>query len=82
MTNLHIQSVRSPFDDPKLASAAIAALSRADAMGLLPRQITCLDDTAMQGLQTGMAEAGIGHTFLAELNRLPCSDPSQLSVLL
>ena len=44
MTNLHIQSVRSPFDDPRLASAAIAALSRADAMGLLSRQITCLDD--------------------------------------
>ena len=36
----------------------------------------------MQGLQTGMAEAGIGHTFLAELNRLPCSDPTRLSVLL
>ena len=82
MGNLHIHSVRSPFDEPRLASAAIAALSRADAMGLLSRQITCLDDTAMQGLQTGMAEAGIGHTFLAELNRLPCSDPTRLSVLL
>ena len=82
MTNLHIQSVRSPFDDPKLASAAIAALSRADAMGLLPRQITCLDDTAMQGLETGMAEAGIGQTFLSELHRLPCSDPARLSALL
>ena len=82
MGNLNIHSVRSPFDEPKLASAAIAALSRADAMGLLSRQITCLDDAAMQKLQTGMAEAGIGHTFLAELNRLPCSDSSQLSVLL
>ena len=82
MGNLHIQSVRSPFNEPRLASAAIAALSRADAMGLLSRQITCLDDTAMQGLQTGMAEAGIGQTFLAELHRLPCSDPARLSALL
>ena len=82
MTNLHIQSVRSPFDDPRLASAAIAVLSRADAMGLLPRQITCLDDTAMEGLETGMAEAGIGQTFLSELQRLPRSDPARLSALL
>ena len=82
MTNLHIQSVRSPFDDPRLASAAIAALSRADAMGLLPGRITCLDDSAMQGLETGLAEAGIGQTFLSELQRLPCSDPDQLSALL
>ena len=51
-------------------------------MGLLPRQITCLDDTAMQGLETGMAEAGIGQTFLSELQRLPCSDPARLSALL
>ena len=82
MGNLHIQSVSSPFDEPMLASAAIAALSRADAMGLLSRQITCLDDSAMQGLETGMAEAGIGHTFLAELHRQPCSDPARLSALL
>ena len=82
MTNLHIQSVRSPFDDPKLASTAIGALSRADAMGLLSRQITCLDDNAMLGLETGMAEAGIGQTFLSELRRLPRSDPTRLSILL
>lgn len=82
MTNLQIQSVRSPFDNPKLASAATAALSRADAMGLLARQITCLDDVAMQALQTGMTEAGIGQTFLSELHRLPCADPDRLSVLL
>ena len=82
MSNLHIQSVRSPFDEPRLASVAMAALSRADAMGLLSRQITCLDNSAMKGLQTGMAEAGIGHTFLAELHRQPCSDPARLCALL
>ena len=82
MSNLQIQSIRSPFDEPRLASAAMAALSRAGAMGLLYQQITCLDDSAMQGLQTAMAEAGIGQTVLAELNRLSCSDPARLSDLL
>ena len=51
-------------------------------MGLLPERITCLDDDAMRGLETGMAEAGIGQTFLSELDRLPCCDPDRLSVLL
>ena len=82
MTKLQIQSVRSPFDDPGLASAAIAALMRADAMGLLSRPVTCLDDSALQRLETGMADAGIGRTFLAELRRLPCSDTARLSALL
>ncbi len=82
MTLVRIQSVRSPFDDRKLALAAIGALSRADAMGLLSRPITCLDDSAIQGLTTGMAEAGIGLTYVAELHRLPCSDPARLSSLL
>ena len=82
MTNLHIQSVRTPFDDSRLASAAIGALTRADAMGLLSRPVTCLDDSAIQGLETGMTEAGIGRNFLAELHRLPCSDAARLSSLL
>ena len=82
MTNLQIQSVRSPFDDPELASAAIAALSRADAMGLLSHQITCLDDNALLGLEKGMAEAGIGPALLAELHRSPRSNPAGLPVLL
>ena len=82
MSNLHILSARSPFDDPKLASVAIAALSRADAMGLLSRQITCLDDDAMLGLETGMTEAGIGPALVAELHRLACSNPAGLFVLL
>ena len=82
MSNLHIQSIRSPYDNPRLASAAIGALSRADAMGLLSQPVTCLDDSAMLGLEAGMAEAGIGQTFLEELHRLPCTDPARLSSLL
>ena len=82
VTNLQIQSVRSPFDEPRLASAAIAALSRADAMGLLTRPITCLDDNALLRLEAGMAQAGIGHALVAELHRRPRVDPARLSVLL
>ena len=82
MANLHIQSVRSPFDDSRLTTAAIGALSRADAMGLLPRQINCLDDSAMEELKTGMTEAGIGQTLLSELHRLLNSDPVLLAALL
>ncbi len=36
----------------------------------------------MLGLETGMAAAGIGQAFLAELHRQPCSDPTRLSALL
>ena len=82
MMNLHIRSVGSPFDDPTLATAAIGALSRADAMGLLSRPVTCLDDSAMQELGAGLAEAGVGQAFIAELRRLPGSDPDRLSSIL
>ena len=82
MRNLHIHSIRSPYNDPRLAAAAIGALTRADAMGLLSQPVTCLDDSAMVGLETGMTEAGIGHTLLTELHRLPCADPVRLSALL
>ena len=82
MTNIQIQSVRSPFDDPSVTPVAMAALSRADAMGLLSGEITCLDDAALLSLEAGMAEAGIGQTFLAEIRRLTGSDPAELSALL
>ncbi len=51
-------------------------------MGLLLRPVTCLDESAIQGLETGMAEAGIGRNFLAELHRMPGSDAARLSTLL
>ena len=51
-------------------------------MGLLSRQVTCLDDNALLGLKRGMAEAGIGPALLSELHRLPGSNPAGLSVLL
>ena len=82
MSNLQFRSIRSPFDDPQLASLAVAALSRADSMGLLSRRITCLEESAMEQLEMGMTEADIGRTFLAELHPLPCLEPDRLSAVL
>ena len=79
---IQIQSVLSPFDDPRVTPAAVGALIRAEAMGLLSGEITCLDESAMRGLGKGMAEAGIGGAFLSELNHSPNADPAALAVLL
>lgn len=78
MTNIHIDSVRSPFDDPRIASRAVATLIRADAMGLLPRKITCLDDSAIRCLGAGLEQAGICRRFLVELRRPAGTDPAHL----
>ncbi|MDE0303404.1 MAG: hypothetical protein OXI87_00760 [Albidovulum sp.] len=60
---------------------AIGASSRADAIGLLSRPVTCLDKSAIQKLHSGMAKAGIGQIFLSEPHRQPCSDQARFSSL-
>ncbi|MYB38422.1 MAG: hypothetical protein F4Y26_13800 [Gammaproteobacteria bacterium] len=82
MANLQMQSVRHPFDDPRLASRAVATLIRADAMGLLPRKITCLDDSAIRCLGVGLESAGICRRFLADLRHPLASDPAHLCAVL
>lgn len=82
MNNLQIYSARPPFDEPKVAAAAIAALSRAGAMGLLSREVTRLDHSAIKGLEQGLAKAGIGRSLLADLHQGPFADPVSLSALL
>ena len=82
MSNVQIESVRHPFDDPRIASKAITALIRADAMGLLPRKITCLDDSAIRCLGTGLERADICRRFLPELRRGAGVDPAHLSGVL
>ena len=82
MINIHSQSIHSPFDDPRVMSAAIEALSRADAMGLLHGESIGLDDAAMQGLERGLADAGIGRGLASELHASSSADPERLSVLL
>lgn len=81
MSNLHIQSVCSRFDDPGFATLAIAASRRADAMGLLYRQIACLNDTALDRIGTAVTEAGIGRTVPAEHCPLSGAAPDRLSAL-
>ncbi len=82
MLNVHAPSICSPFDDPRVMPVAMEALSRADAMGLLPGAIISLDDTAMQGLERGLADAGIGRGLTSELHTWWKADPERLSALL
>ena len=60
MTHIRIESVERPFDNPDLASAAALALSRADAMGLLSRDVTRLDAAAMRDVLDGCRTRGLG----------------------
>ncbi|MDE0419698.1 MAG: hypothetical protein OXK76_02265 [Gammaproteobacteria bacterium] len=82
MTNVQLESVRSPFDDPRVASRAVATLIRADAMGLVPRKITCLDDSAIRCLGMGLERAGICRRYLPELHQPASTDPARLAVVL
>ncbi len=73
MSKLHIQSVKSPYDDPRVAPLAASALSRAEAMGLCPSAVVRLDSGAMDALEARLAEAGI-----ARLVRRPAgADPAE-----
>lgn len=73
MTRIHIQSVTSPYDDPRVAPLAASALSRAEAMGLCSAAVVQLDSGAMDALEARLAEAGI-----ARLVRRPAgSDPAE-----
>lgn len=81
MRNLRIESIANPFSDVGLATRTAAALSRADAMGLLSGAITCLDYSALEELRSGMADAGIGRVFVTELDQLGSCEPERLSAL-
>ena len=81
MQTLRIDSVESPFDELGLASRAAAVLIRADAMGLLRGQVTCLDYYALDQLRSGMADAGIGQVLMAELGQPRSREPARLSAL-
>ena len=80
--NIQISSIRHPFEDPLIASRAVATLIRADAMGLLPCKITCLDESAFRCLGAGLERAGICRRFLADLRHPAGADPARLSGML
>ena len=82
MSNIQIESVCSPFDDPQVTWLAVTALSRADAMGLLSSRITSLDESAIECLGKGLEQAGIGRLLCPALRHLRNADPATLVRLL
>jgi hypothetical protein len=84
MSNLHITSIHDPFNSPDIARIAVTTLSRAEAMGLLPRSevIGHLDFPLLQRITKGIAQAGIGRGVSADLTNARSHDPKRLSALL
>ena len=84
MALVRIRSVQGPLDDPVAAHLAVAVLTRAEAMGLLPPKETIerLDMDTFQRLVEGIAQAGIGNGLLADLAASSSPDPRQLAVTL
>jgi hypothetical protein len=80
---LRINTVSEPFTDPKLALPAIAALERAEAMGLLPdaSDIHRLDEAVLRRVLATLATKGIavGLRPLFGRNRL---DPAQVQAMI
>jgi hypothetical protein len=62
---IQIESIRAPFTSRRLAFQAIAALGRADAMGLLPadERIETLDLASFQKIVRHIHRAGIARTI-------------------
>ena len=81
---IQIRSVHGPFDDPVVARLAVTALTRAEAMGLLPLKETIerLDMATFRRLVEWIAQAGIGNGLLADLAPSSSPNPRQLSVTL
>ncbi|MGH7264124.1 MAG: hypothetical protein ACREMB_04610 [Candidatus Rokuibacteriota bacterium] len=68
-TMVRIRSIEKPFTSASLAAKGVAALARADAMGLLPereRAVT-LDASTLGRLAAVLGRAGIGRTLLPRL---------------
>ena len=66
MSDIRIQSVGSPFDDPEIARLGVSVVMRADAMGLLaPRPIRRLDMAEWQRVVRDVVGGGVGKGILA-----------------
>jgi hypothetical protein len=68
-TMIHIRSVEAPYDAPEVAASALSALTRADAMGLIPRDETIdrLDTGTMRRVTRRIADRGIGRALVLQL---------------
>ncbi len=62
---IQITSAKSPFTDPRLAAQAVTALTRAEAMGLLPgtHRILTLDLPTLRKVLGYLHRAGIGLSY-------------------
>lgn len=77
---LRIRSVDKPFKSASLAAKGVAALARADAMGLFPeRELTVtLDASTLGRLAARLGRAGIGGTLLPILTSERLTDEPKL----
>ena len=80
---IHITSSKGAFRHSQIAFQAVTALSRADAMGLLPleERIESLDVPALRSVLRHMHKAGIGRSLDAAVNG-EYADPPALAHLL
>lgn len=80
---IQITSSKGAFRNTSIAMRAVTALSRADAMGLLPakERIDTLDAAALRSVLMHMHKAGIGRTLQATMNG-DMVDPPALGHLL
>lgn len=81
MSLLRIEAVERPFRDPRVLPLAVAALVRADAMGLLEEEVFRLDDRMIPSLLSRMHRAGIARTLGAGFHEGARSDPEALAAL-
>jgi hypothetical protein len=84
MAEIHLRSVAEPLATPPLARAALTALTRAEAMGLLPRthRIETLDLAVLDRLLEFVRRAGIGRTLDLAFVGEPAARPAHLERVL
>src|SRR3974377_1134712 len=80
---IQITSSKGAFRDPRIAFQAVTALSRADAMGLLPlkERIDTLDVLALRSVLKHVHKAGIGRSLHAAVNGEAVDTPALAHML-
>jgi len=68
---IQIRSAEHPYDVPDVAASALSALTRAEAMGLIPAddRIERLNEQTMRRVTRRIADRGIGRALVLELDR-------------
>src|SRR5690606_5395577 len=81
---IQIRSVQHPYDTPEVAASALSALTRADAMGLIPAddRIERLDQQTMRRVTRRIADRGIGKALVLELDSARTKRASELRRIL